>query len=423
MSRWRRALFARRALDTRERVLESDGAVRPFLDSGADSGSNRPVPSRWQSRALRFASLTPSSPVHLAPLLVGGVFLVLYLVAGQPGRAGPKLSVTPVAGLLARASAVLPLADPPWRAVLPSALAAAVALALVVRQACDVLGGGPLAALAAAAAAAATGLSLRFFLAGAVPGDAGVAAAFVAGAMLLSERIARVPADTRAGLGLAFVAGLGAGCPAAVAALVWPPAVALTLLALRRGERWPLVAPLLFVAGSGVVLGALVVSPGLGVADVAARLPLASFRTAFSVRPAALVLTAAGLARELGEQIGVVALLLAVVGTAVLLVRARVALAFCVWIVAAALVVAAGLPEGARAAALAAGAVALALPVGAGVLYLAERMGRARIATAVALSIIANVWPALDHADLKWGRQSPATAARSDATRGPSRSR
>jgi len=346
-------------------------------------------------------------------LLVGGAFLVIYLAVGMPGRIGAALPSTPIAALLARASVVLPLADSSGRAVLASAVAAAVALALMVRQTCDMLGGGPVGAFAAAAAASVVGLSLRFFLAAAMPGDGGVAVVFVAGAVLLCERIVRLPGDSWGGLVLALVAGLGAGCPAVVAALVWPPFVALTLRALRRGERWPLVAPLFFVAGCGVVLGALVVTSGGSAGHLAARLPLLSFRSVSSVHPAALAKVFGALALELGEQVGVVALLLAAAGVVVLLFRARVALALCGWTAVAALAVAAALPAGARTAALAVATVAFVWPVGAGVLYFAERMGRARIAAAVSIGVIAVVWPALDRADLKWGCRKSASMVRS----------
>ena len=66
---------------------------------------------------------------------------------------------------------------------------------------------------------------------------------------LCLETIRRDPARSSVGLGLALLCGLAAGAGWSIRAVAWPVASALTAWALRRGERWPLLAPTVFVAG------------------------------------------------------------------------------------------------------------------------------------------------------------------------------
>src|SRR5581483_5445836 len=148
-------------------------------------------------------------------------------------------------------------------------------------------------------------------------------------------------------------------------ALVALPAAVVWLWALRRGERWPLAAPVLFAAGGAVALLPVAVSDApLSLHQLLA--PLWPTRAAPALTRAAALVVA--------NQVGVVALLLAGIGCVVLATRAPVALLLLAFGGAAALRTAA--PAAGLAEAL------LAAPVAVGIGHLAAKLGRAQLAAA-----------------------------------------
>ncbi len=350
----------------------------------------------------------------LVPLIpVGG-----YETSAEPQAAG---------ALAAIAAAVFPAGDGASRGRLAAVFAAAIGLSLVARFAGEgaaarsARGGHPhgegsdgLAGLAATGVVAvATGylaLATR-----SAPGA--VSVTVVAGALLLMVRVAQDPGAGRSGLVLGVCAGLCAGEDGAAAAVAWPPAAAVTLWALRRGERWPLVAPLAFAAGSGASLalavGTWTGAPPAPLVYIAHALSLGPLREALSswwvglpssglpssVLPSSGLPSALssvlGLGLVLGREMGMVASLLALVGVAVLFGRRPGSAILVLWTAAAGLTVAAASRaagmDGRTAFSLA--TVALAPAIAAGISALSAVMGRARLATTAALGIIALVEP------------------------------
>jgi hypothetical protein len=350
----------------------------------------------------------------LEPLLFGGA-LVAYALglpiglegAASAGAAGEGVGLgaagAPLALFALRLCAYLPIGDLAARANLASALAGAVAVALVGRLACEVLRSlrsPPLARqppsllepVAAAGAAAVVALSLGQFRAATAAGPSALTVALVAAAWGCVVVLLRAPEEARAGFRLALLAGLSAGVEPVAAPLVWIPAAGLWVWSLRRGTRWPLGAPLLFVAGLGVSLFAVAVTesgPTLG--ELLGRMWPAGGDRSLSGRLAEV----AGPAREAGEELGVVGLLLAAPGLLVLGGRLPLTFAFVVAALAAGL----WLPDGVRLA-----AALLAAPMAVGIVHLADKLGRARLAAATALAVMAAIAPALDGGAARWSR-------------------
>jgi hypothetical protein len=173
-----------------------------------------------------------------------------------------------------------------------------------------------------------------------------------------------------------------------LAPLVWLPALWLWWRALRRGARWPLAAPLLFVTGLGIVLFA---------AAVARTGPTASelLRGLWPARPPG---ASAAPILEAGEQFGVIGVLLLGLGALALVTRAPMVGALALWTVGTGLWLSGG---GVRlAAAMAVG------PLAAGIAHLANKLGRGRLAGATALAVMAVVSPALDGSSARWSRDA-----------------
>jgi hypothetical protein len=142
-----------------------------------------------------------------------------------------------------------------------------------------------------------------------------------------------------------------------------------------------------FAAGLGVVLFAVAVSrtgPTLG--QVLGGLWPAR-ASALPIAPAAI---------EAGDQLGVVGLLLVALGALVLVARAPLAGALLLWTVAAGVWLSG---SGLRLA-----SAAVAAPLAVGIVHLARKLGRARLATATALAVMALVSPALDGGSFRWTR-------------------
>jgi hypothetical protein len=341
------------------------------------------------------------------PLLFGGAlatyaaglpFGLERTVAGASVAAGGQLNGgVPLASLLMRAIGYLPVGDLATRANLASAIAGAAAVALLGRLACELLRLLPapepsrqpsddVEPIAAVGAAGVGALVLGSFRAATGAGAAAVTVALAAAAWVYLLRLLRTPDDARTGTRLALLAGLCAGVEPAAAPLVWIPAALLWFRALRRGARWPLVAPLLFVAGLSVVLFAVAASDApSSVGELVRRLWPAAAPSAARVAPTL----------ELGEELGVLGLLLAVVGALVLFGRAPLACALVLWWVGGGL----WLSGGVRLA-----AAATVAPLAVGIAHLAAKLGRARLAAATAIAVMALVSPALDGGAWRWRR-------------------
>jgi hypothetical protein len=421
------------------------GGYRTFFDNGGDRGWNGlvidPLPGFAPRSAPSAGSISPARRrLVAAALLVAAV--VVYATAppiggaaswmadgdmaarGQAMRGGFDPQASALWLLAVQASRLFPLHDMLARTHLVSLLAGGLVASMVLwrllsgierdpaagparggrradREQADVhatdgeAGGrvesAPAALVAAVLATVTVALSHAFFASATRAGPAALAAALALGALLLAERVARAPADGRAGLGLALLAGLAAGGPLAAAALTWPPAWLLSGRALRRGERWPLLAPVVFVAGTGITLLLFFRAPGHAArAELGGHLLLLPvLRGLAALSPHAL----AGALAALVEELGVLAVLVAAVG---LLSTRGLGLVFTLWPLALGLALRAGLGSGTDASvATMAASYGLALPLAHGILRLAEPLGRARVPAAGALGVILAVWPLL----------------------------
>ncbi len=180
-------------------------------------------------------------------------------VAQAFGMRRPFLTATSLADLLARIFALFPIGEAGVRAQGAGALACVLAMTLMVARSRLWVGKGGAPSMIVGVALCA--VSRPFFeTASAHPGTAVDLCLFV-GIMQAIELVQRDPERRAAGLGLALLCGLatGGGWPLRVG--TWPIAAAQAAWALRRGHRWPLLAPAVFIAGAGVVLAGVVVAP------------------------------------------------------------------------------------------------------------------------------------------------------------------
>jgi hypothetical protein len=354
------------------------------------------------SAAMR-ARRAPKDWPALEALLFAGA-LLLYVGALPLGLERPSAGLTvaegcaldgarggpPLALLAIRLFAFLPIADLATRAALASAVAAALAVALLGRLAATALAAArtgdpanlpredirwaepgtiharrppprdPVELVAVLGATAVVALSLGLFRSATSASSAPLTLALVAAVWIRALKVWQAP--DRPGLSLALLAGLAMGTDAVAIPLAIGPALVVILRAARRA-RWPLAAPLLFLAGASVLLFPLAVGGG---GEVLGRLWPARV-------PGGLVAAA--------EELGVVGLLLAGGGVLGLLVRApRLGLvlaaigAMAAWFSGPALAVAAG---------------AAVMPLAVGLWQLAGKLGRARPAAATALAMLA----------------------------------
>ncbi len=378
----------------------------------------------------------PDRPRRAWPALDPALFastLVVY-AAGLPlgldrVAAAPKVAAglaldttglaqgTPLDVLAARVIAYLPLGDAATRANLAAALLGALAVTLVGRLCVNLLALfrptpharlGPhhfaYEPLVAAGAALTTGLSLAVYQAVTSAGAAAATLVLLAAAWLAAVRLLSGSGRPGHGLALALLAGLAAGVDPIAGPLLWPLALGLWIWELRRGERWPLWAPLLFVAG----LGATVLAT-----TAASQTPLNLTGVLRSSWPSGThggaALTANAL--ELCDEVGVVALLLGGLGVLKLLVRAPLVAIWCGFTVLTALLLGHGPQHTDRAfeparGALPAAVLAAALPIGAGIVHLAGRLGRARPPVAMVLAVLSLISPTLDGGTQRWVRDT-----------------
>ncbi len=367
-----------------------------------------------------YALIAPAGPTWLDSGEIGAAAVQL----GSPHPTGFPLQIA-----LARLVTLLPVGELAFRLHLVSAAAAALALALVAALVAEVGGNRRAACVAGAAAALLVGVSLTFARQASVAEVYAPTAALLAGGLYLYDRVAR-GADARWGLGLALVAGLGFGAHLSFRLLLGLPIALLLFVRLRRGARWPLLAPVVAVAAAAAVHLLLPVRSATGrTAEVDWGHPrsaaaLLDHATAAEIRagheeemlPAEPLVVRDNARRVLAgaaDQLGGLALLAALLG-AVYLARDRRSR----WLLAALAVVAVG--DALYAVALNPMGIAdrqngvpLALAVGVlagmGLVWLGRFAGRAGPFAAAAAGAIIAVGPAL----VAW----PALAPAGDAAR------
>ena len=320
-------------------------------------------------------------------------------------------------GLLAqRLAGYVPLGDQPMRGNLAGAMLCALAIALVGRLCLELaVLFRPTAnarqeprdflhePIAASAAALAAGLSLSTLDVGTMGGNAAVTFLLLASGLLVGLGLLREPASAAAGCTLAGLAGLSEGVDAVAGPLLWPLLAGLGIWALRKGSRWPLLAPLCFVMAWGAS----------ALASVACAATPATAGGLFAGLGRLGAHAGAGLwasAVELGDQFGVVGALLAALGFVVIGARAAVLAAWLALTLLSALMFAPPASFGTESMGPARAALPAAIAVScvfasAGLLHVASKLGRARMAATVTLAIMLVLTPVMDGGRAHWLRR------------------
>ncbi|MCG8422832.1 MAG: DUF2723 domain-containing protein [Proteobacteria bacterium] len=174
------------------------------------------------------------------------------LAAAALGLGSPHPTGFPLYCILARTAALLPIGELGFRIELFSAACAALAVLLTARLVKTSCRDDICALVGSTAAAATLAMSLVFLRQATVIEVYAPTAALVAGSLVLLDRVGR-GGGARWGLALAVLAGLGLAMHVTYA-MLGPPIVALLVLRLRRGARWPLLAPLLCVTTLAALL-------------------------------------------------------------------------------------------------------------------------------------------------------------------------
>jgi tetratricopeptide (TPR) repeat protein len=314
--------------------------------------------------------------------------------------------------LLAKALSLLPLGEIAFRVNLLSALggAAAAWLTYVIVRDFDERRG--LAAMTAGAGAAALLIAgFTFFRDACVAEVYAPTVAIIALALVLFQRAVR--GDKRAARLLAFVGGLSLGLHAQLRILLGPAVALWGLLRLRKGDRWPLLAPAAIALGAAVVAylplrAARASLANWGEAEtlggLVQHLSAARIRNAFAdeIGSHDLVVLGDHLRRFLGlveGQLGILALVAALGGLVVLLTgRATRAVGLLLVVMIVGEVLYAVLLNPMAISDLQNGAplaLAVAISAGAGILAAARRAGEASSFAAGALAVVVCVPAAL----------------------------
>jgi hypothetical protein len=203
---------------------------------------------------------------------------------------------------------------------------------------------------------------------------------------------------TRDGLVLSLLAGVAVAADPVALLLLVPLCAGLWFWSLRRGERWPLLAPVLLVAGMGLALYAAAPAPAGSAGGGLVAAALARFAEAlpaggFSFAPA----------RQGLSQLGVVAALVVLDGLVILILRAPGLAALAMASAAVALRVAGSPTAAASAFAVLLGVAAV--PLAVGIVHLVGRLGPARGAAAAVVAVVALCAPALDGGGHRWTRR------------------
>jgi hypothetical protein len=374
-------------------------------------------PSRaWPALDLVVFSAALLAYVAAVPLGLGRVEVASEVAAGIALDLGQQGA--PLALLAMRVADYLPIGQVALRANLLSSLCCALAMAALARLAVDLvvpLRPPPSARqdaraflcepIAAGASALAAAFSLATFSAGVTAGSVAPTLLVLLGGLWVELLLLHDPGRRAAGLALACLAGLASAVGPLPGLVLWPVAVVLAAWALRKGARWPLFAPLCFVAAFG----------GFALASSAASSVPLSARDLF-VSPFVLVPRSGVALRttvtEIADQVGAVGVLLAAVGLLVLTTRsAAVAAWLGLNLVTATLLANLGASPGGAASLRAALPLAVAVTFalgGVGILHVSSRLGRARVAAALALAVIVVLSPAMDGGRSRWaGRAQP----------------
>jgi len=319
--------------------------------------------------------------------------------------------------LAVRVGQYLPLGDASLRANLVSAALCALAIALLSRlclQACALLRPPtharqeprdfvhePIAATGAALVAA---FSLSTFDVGATSGSASATLVLLVATLLPGVALLRDHNHSAAGYLLAGLAGLSAGVDPVAGPLLWPPLVGLSIWSLRKGARWPLLAPLCFVAAAGVSALACVATTSVPISLSNLISPVGRLAVGGIGEPWAAAV-------ELADEVGVVGSLLAAIGIVVLATRAAALTAWLVLTVLTSLLFA---HSAERLAVWAPTRAALPFAIAltcvfacAGLLHVSSRLGRARVAATFALAAMVVLSPALDSGSSRRRTASP----------------
>ena len=202
-------------------------------------------------------------------------------------------------------------------------------------------------------------------------------------------RLGRSP-DLLAGPRAAFACGMLAAIEPRFLPFALPPLLVVGALDLRRGMRWPLLAPV-----AALLPMLLYLMPMLG---ARAPLTLNDLLPPALLDPAGSVLGLRGALRGAGEQVGVLGLMLAAVGATTLMILqpllgSLIIVSAGVGIAHAAQLPAAALPDSTP---FVSALAALAISIGLGVLKLASKLGPARLPVAAVLTVVAVTWPLYD---------------------------
>ena len=172
------------------------------------------------------------------------------LSAGAVGLGSPHATGFPLYMLLAKMASLVPLGELAFRVNLLSAACAGFAVAGVMRLVFR-LGKEDLATLIGAVAGGMTlAVSLLFARQGTIAEVYAPTVALIVLTLLLFERVAN-GAPASVGLSLAWVAGLGFGVHGSYRMLLGLPILVLFTHRLYRGARWPLLAPLASTCAAG----------------------------------------------------------------------------------------------------------------------------------------------------------------------------
>jgi hypothetical protein len=362
----------------------------------------------------------------LVPLLFAGAFVVFMF--GVPLGLPRVESAFPLASALAldsagldqaatptllwmRLVAYLPLGDLAFRGNLASVLLSALAVAWVARLCVDLL--VPLRParearhqtrdflhepIAGVGAAFAAGMALSSFESATSLGLASATLLLVVAGWRCVVVLLNSPGSVPHALGLAALCGLSSSVHPIAGPILWPSFLWLAFWSLRRGQRWPLLAPLAFLTAFSVG----------GLSTLAASsTPMTFARWFASYAPPA----AYGVDHfprvivQLADQLGVIGGILTVMGMGLFLSRN---LPLGLWILLS-LVTSVlfcpdqvvGTVETARVA-LSLSLLLSAFGIAGGIYHLAMRMGRAKSAASFALAVICVVSPAVDGGGTRW---------------------
>ena len=314
--------------------------------------------------------------------------------------------------LATRLGQYLPLGDTPARATFVSAVFCALAVAIAARlalRACMLLRPPANARqeerhfahepIAAAGAGLALAFSLTTFELGVTATTAAPTLALLLGAVLAGFALLRDHARADAAYVLAALAGFSAGVDSVAGPLLWPLLLGLSIWALRKGARWPLMAPLCFVAawGASALAAVAVSSTTLTLGELLSGMQPLGVHSRGPLSPVLV---------ELADEVGVIGSLLAVIGAVALAARSTLLAAWLVLTVVVSLLFAASSLPGPVAAptrsAFPLAASILCTLAGTGLVHIANRLGRARAAGAFALAAILVASPALDGGARRW---------------------